>query len=230
MREQTLKIDERRFISITAKVIYEMSPLYQPRNIETIMKEAQKKFKDASVVTDYAGGEVYFRNEKDLRQFVKQLLFSIPEFKQLNLSQAKIDAGITDPDAPANKSQVYIDLITNNQEKWYRDFVDTWACTRNIANELISYYENIKDCLTCNNTDPDRCKTCYLNSEFTDNYVSTNTEKELKGVFTRGCRNTCPKGNYICCSDCEEFEECNIKEFKCTDDPNKCGLLFVKEK
>ena len=138
---EKVQITKRDVIHTVSGVLYEMSPSHKPRRIDEIIERCCK-FCDERI-----GDEFVIRlDEKEVWDFVKDMIYYFKPFRQLNLSQAELDNGITDCDDPNRKGGFaacfvghddngnVVSIETTND---YSDFIDLDAAVQNIVAELI---------------------------------------------------------------------------------------------
>ena len=138
---EKVQITKRDVIHTVSGVLYEMSPSHKPRRIDEIIERCCK-FCD-----DRIGNEYLIRlDDKEVLDFVKDMIYDFEAFRQLNLSQAEIDNGITDCDDPNREggfAACFVghddngDVVSIETTKNYNDFIDLDAAVQNIVAELI---------------------------------------------------------------------------------------------
>ena len=138
---EKVQITKRDVIHTVSGVLYEMSPSHKPRRIDEIIERCCK-FCD-----DRIGNEYLIRlDDKEVLDFVKDMIYDYEAFRQLNLSQAEIDNGITDCDDPNREggfAACFVghddngDVVSIETTKNYNDFIDLDAAVQNIVAELI---------------------------------------------------------------------------------------------
>ena len=116
------------FIKYTIGEIYYLAPNHKPRAIDEITAEIIARFKDGC---EQVGDDFFFHNVelKDLKQFISDILMPIDKFRELNLSQREVDAGIGVDDDERDKF-TFVDRYTSIPE--YDNFIDLDACIQNI--------------------------------------------------------------------------------------------------
>lgn len=172
-----ITLSKRRLIKCCMRVIYEMAPNNNPRNIDNI-REYIVDF-CTNNITDY---ETKIEDNK-LLKYIKDMLFSCVEFTQLNISQDKWDKGMRDPFCKENSGFSFTAIGHDKdgvpskiiQSKDYFDFIDLDACVQNITYEIKLDEQNDKDCFLCKYakeyrsmepSDSETCKTCTLNPNY----------------------------------------------------------------
>ena len=95
---EKVQISKRDVIQTVIGVLYDLAPLHKPRRIDEIIEQCCK-FCDERIGDEF----VIYLSEKEVWDFVKDMIYDFEAFRQLNLSQAEIDNGITDCDDPNRK-------------------------------------------------------------------------------------------------------------------------------
>lgn len=182
---EKVKITKRDVIHTVSGVLFDMAPSHKPRRIDEIIEQCCK-FCD-----DRIGNEYVIRlDDKEVWNFVKEMIYGFEAFRQLNLSQAELDNGITDCDNPNRKGgfAAYFvghdddgDVVSIETTNDYDNFIDLDAAVQNIVSELIWRSVNSNDCMFCKNAkeyysnEPsgcDECQACIHNPNYKNNYVS----------------------------------------------------------
>ena len=182
---EKVKITKGNVIHTVSGVLYDLAPSHKPRRIDEIIEQCCK-FCDERI-----GDKIVIRlDEKEVWDFVKDMIYDFEAFRQLNLSQAEINNEITDSDDPNRKGGFaacfvghddngnVVSIETTND---YNDFIDLDAAVQNIVYELIQRNVNSTDCMLCKyakeycSCEPsgcDECQTCIHNPKYKSNYVS----------------------------------------------------------
>ncbi len=129
-----IPISLNEFIRCSIGEIYVLAPKYNPRHIDEILQGIIENFKKdcKHVGSDFFYHEVEIQN---LTKFVKDILFPIQKFRDLNLSTNEYRQGISVDDE--NRSQfAFVSRYNTISED--DDFIDLDACIRNIVDSL--YY------------------------------------------------------------------------------------------
>lgn len=192
LQNKRMIFTQRNIIGPVVSTLYKMAPRHQPRKIDVIVdkliaayqEEINKMVKNGNIRSnrDFLRFTLF-----DAQNWLAKALLNIQEFRDLNLSQNEIDAGIAVDDP--NRPEYHITSIyTQDDIYWKRDFIDLDAAIRNINVAL--YYEKVNDidCFGCKheaaktkvitgetNVLPEICKTCgRLNmiELYSDNYSS----------------------------------------------------------
>lgn len=147
--------------SVSANLYY-MAPKNSPRNIETIMNKFYNELMNDSDIR-------YLNSSKDFLYFdlsidemadkIENTLYNIQEFRDLNLSQNEIDAGITVDDPNRPKYNFISAYDSRDENYWKDDFIDLNAASNNIKRDLLIRTSNTIDpCCTCvNKSNPHKC-------------------------------------------------------------------------
>lgn len=121
----------------TAAAIYCLAPRHQPRKMEYIMSKfvsrMQKHEQVKSVGTEGTEKFYYFETDFDgIRAIIKDILFGIREFRELNLTQNEYEAEV-DPDDPNRGCYVFTSRYdVYPEDHWRDDFIDLDAAIQNI--------------------------------------------------------------------------------------------------
>lgn len=235
MRKETIVLYERDFAYCLAGQLFEQAPNRKPRKAEVIMQKALESFNNYETHAVIFGDMHKVSIEKgELYKFCDKLLKEIPEFNELNLTQNEIDKGITlDDDRPSFQFTSRYDKKDENS--WRDDFIDLDAFIQNLVFHLNQRLDLNNDCFLCINQDEssentlssgqsDKCKTCKINPNFTNNYE---TCRQPKGKYTMACNFDCYKAKYICCIECDDKDNCT---HKCDSTPDKCNNVTCSTK
>lgn len=125
-------INGSNLIGIVAYQAYYLAPKHKPRKIEVIMDKVYEYIKenfDEPIQWDntFRTKEV---EDKDVYGFIKNMLFSIQEFKELNLTQNEYDRGGTESGCLAKFISRYTVI---KEENWKDDFIDIDAFVQNVC-------------------------------------------------------------------------------------------------
>lgn len=226
MRKETIGISERNLMFAVAGQLFDQAPNRQPRKAEIIMRKVRDVFrKGAQNQNEF----YYVRIESGkLYDWLKDILFAIPEFQELNLSQVEFENGVKVGDGSRAKFNFTSRYDVYNSESWKSDFVDLDAFVRNACNMLFAVMELEKDCFGCVHQDDnnsstlacgndDECKTCSVNPNLKDNFKCS---RRPRGKYTFACKYDCFKNRYICCEECDEKEACY---HRCDGKSADCG-------
>lgn len=225
MRKETIMVSERDLMFVVGGQLFDQAPNRYPRKVETIMQKLRDTFRSEA----YNDNEYYTVTiESDnLYDWLKDKLFSIPEFQELNFTQEEYEKGVSaDDDRPKFTFITRYDAY--DSESWRKDFIDLDAFVRNAYNRLFIVMESDADCFCCIHQDKtaesildcgrsDFCKGCSVNPNLKNRYEG---HRQPRGKFTFACKYDCFKHRYICCEECDEKEECN---HRCDSKSADCG-------
>lgn len=172
---EKFRVSNSTLIEAFTGVIYRMHPYNKPENFDKII-DALLKYLDSKAET-HNGRKLTFilleyESINDFEKKLREFLFGIKEFRQLNISKKLKDAGVEDINDDRNKGIKFSDKHSiETEDERYTDFIDLDACVQNIAlavNRIIQFNE---DCFLCKYAkeygsmkpgDP-RCDTCICN-------------------------------------------------------------------
>lgn len=168
-------VTNKQLIEAFTGVIYRMHPYHKPENFDKIM-DALLKHLDTKAET-HKGKKLTFiileyKSINDFKKKLKEFLFEIKEFRQLNISKKLKDVGVEDIDDDRNKGIKFSDSHSvETEDERYIDFVDLDACVQNIVFSIDRIIQFDEDCFLCKYAkeygsmepgDP-RCDTCICN-------------------------------------------------------------------
>lgn len=172
---ENFRITNRQLIKSVTGTIYAMHPYHKPENFDKIM-DALLKFLDSKAEV-HKGKKLTFimleyESIDDFKKKLKEFLFGIKEFRQLNISKKLKDAGVEDIDDKRN-SGIKVSTIydVDTEDERYTDFIDLDACIQNIVFSVDRIIQFDEDCFLCKYAkeygsmepgDP-RCDTCICN-------------------------------------------------------------------
>lgn len=220
MRKATIHLTERTLMCLIGGQLFNQAPNRQPRKAEIIMT----KFRDSFREKAHNDNEYYSIaiEEKESQKFIKDLLFNIPEFKELNLSQVEFDNGISVDDESRAKFKFSSAYDKYTTESWKTDFIDLDAFIQNIMYAIGIANKNENDCFCCIHEDTISCNDCCINPKFKMNYECS---RNPKGKYTISCKYNCYRSRQICCDECSDKESCDEK---CGSSSKDCGLTINK--
>lgn len=231
MRQKTILVTERNLLLAIGGQLFDQAPNRQPRKAETIMK----KVRDAFRLNDKCHNDNEFYSmrlsEGEVYQFIKDMLFAIPEFQELNLSQIEYENGVSVDDEIRGKFRFVTRYDKYDSESWKSDFIDLDAFVQNAERMFWTIYDSEQDCFGCVNQpinsestlacgNSEKCNSCLVNPNYTNNYES---RRFPRGKYTFACKYDCPKNRYICCEECDEKDDCKDR---CSSKSNGCGLAM----
>lgn len=220
MRQECICISERTLMFCIGGQLFEQAPNRQPRKPEIIMQKVRDAFRKGA----YNDNEYYtlLVPKKELTKYIKDLLFSIPEFVELNLSQNEFEQGILVDDESRGKYSFTSRYDVYNSESWKGDFIDLDAFIGNVIGNIYMVNDHDIDCFCCEKEKTEECNTCTINNNYSIKYKCS---REPKGEFTFACSYDCYKSKYICCEECKAKDTC---EKKCDSNSKDCGLAINK--
>lgn len=234
MRKESICISERNLMYAVAGQLYDQAPNRQPRKADEIMRGVQSNFRNDSRCCN--DNEWYFINmEKDkIYEFIKSILTSIPEFRELNLTQNEFEAGVSVDDENRPDLKLTTSYDKNSADSWRDDFIDLDAFVQNVNRHLFDVMDIESDCFLCIHQDKDskstlacgsgeKCKSCRVNPNLTNNFECG---RRPKGEYTFACKYDCPKSLYICCEECGDKETCDSV---CGSHSEDCGLAINRK-
>lgn len=232
MRKETIRISERDLMFVVGGQLFDQAPNRQPRKAETIMQKLRDAFRSEA----YNDNEFYtVLVEKDaLYNWMKDKLFSIPEFQELNLTQIEFEKGISVDDESRPKYCFTTRYDVYDSESWKSDFIDLDAFVRNVHRRLVNIIDTEEDCFCCIHQDKscksaldcgnsDLCKECLVNPNLKNHYECS---RYPKGKYTFACKYDCFKNRYICCEECDDKDSCS---HKCDADSDLCGNVINRK-
>ena len=172
---EKFRVSNNQLIEAFTGVIYRMHPYHKPENFDKLMDTLLEHL-DTKAET-YKGKKLTFivleyESIDDFKKKLKEFLFEIKEFRQLNISKKLKDADVEDIDDKRNsgiKFSTRLDIDTEDER--YTDFVDLDACIQNIVFSVNRIIQFDDDCFLCKYAkeygsmepgDP-RCDTCICN-------------------------------------------------------------------
>lgn len=168
-------VTNKQLIEAFTGVIYRMHPYHKPENFNKIMDALLERL-DTKAKT-HNGKKLTFiileyESINDFKKKLKEFLFEIKEFRQLNISKRLKDAGVEDIDDKRNSDiKVSTRYDVNTKDERYTDFIDLDACVQNIVFSVDRIIQFDDDCFLCKYAkdygsmepgDP-RCDTCICN-------------------------------------------------------------------
>lgn len=226
MRKETIRISERDLMFVVGGQLFDHAPNRQPRKAEIIMQKIRDAFRSEA----YNDNEFYTASVEldSLYSWMKDKLFSIPEFQELNLTQKEYENGISVDDESRPKFCFTSRYDVYDSESWKSDFIDLDAFVQNAHRRLLNIMETEQDCFLCIHQDQSNghtldcgdsqfCKECLVNPNMKNHYEG---RREPRGKYTFACKYNCFKSRYICCEECDEKEQCN---HRCDGESGNCG-------
>ena len=176
---EIFRVTNSQLIEAFTGVIYRMHPYHKPENFDKLM-DALLEHLDTKAET-YKGKKLTFivleyESINDFKKKLKEFLFEIKEFRQLNISKKLKDAGVEDIDDKRNSGIVFSTRYDiNTEDDRYKDFISLDACIQNIVRSIDRITQFDEDCFLCKYAkeygsmepgDP-RCDTCICNPNVT---------------------------------------------------------------
>lgn len=172
---EKFRVSNSTLIEAFTGVIYRMHPYNKPENFDKII-DALLKYLDSKAET-HNGRKLTFilleyESINDFEKKLREFLFGIKEFRQLNISKKLKDAGVEDINDDRNKGIKFSDRYSvETEDKRYTDFVDLDACIQNIVCSVDRIIQFDEDCFLCKyakeygSIEPgnQRCDTCICN-------------------------------------------------------------------
>lgn len=226
MRKETIRISERDLMFVVAGQLFDQAPNRQPRKAEIIMHKLRDAFRsEANNDNEYYTVTI---EPDNLYNWLKDKLFSILEFQELNLTQQEYENGVSVDDDSRPEFAFTTRYDVYDSESWRNDFVDLDAFIRNVCGRLYLIMESDDDCFRCIHQyknwgstldcgESDVCKECSVNPNLKNHYESC---REPRGKYTFACKYDCFKNRYICCEECDDREECDRR---CNGKSADCG-------
>lgn len=172
---EKFRVSNSTLIEAFTGVIYRMHPYNKPENFDKII-DALLKHLDSKAET-HNGKKLTFimleyESINDFEKKLKEFLFEIKEFRQLNISKKLKDEDVEDINDDRNKGIKFSDRHSvETEDERYTDFIDLDACIQNIVYSVNRIIQFDDDCFLCKYTkeygsmepgDP-RCETCTCN-------------------------------------------------------------------
>lgn len=226
MRTETVCVSERILMFVIAGQLYDQAPNRQPRNADEIMRKVKENFRNNPLcVNDNEYFTIRVENDK-VYKFFEDILFSIPEFRDLNLTQIEYENGVQVDDENRGKYHFISRYDVYDSESWKSDFIDLDAFIQNVTRMFWIIHNSEYDCFLCINQpkdksvlacgESDKCTNCLVNPNLKNNYEC---RRQPKGDYTFAYKFDCYKSRYICCEECDDKETC---EQKCNGNPDDC--------
>ena len=152
-----------------------MHPYRKPENFDKLMDALLKRLDTKAEI--HKGKKLTFimleyESINDFKNKLKEFLFEIKEFRQLNISKKLKDTGVEDIDDKRNSGSKFSTRYdVDTEDERYTDFIDLDACVQNIVFSVDRIIQFDEDCFLCKYAkeygsmepgDP-RCDTCICN-------------------------------------------------------------------
>lgn len=172
---EKFRVSNSQLIEAFTGVIYRMHPYHKPENFDKLIDVLLKRLDTKAEI--HKGKKLTFilleyESINDFKKKLKEFLFEIKEFRQLNISKKLKDAGVEDIDDKRNSGiKVSTSYDVNTEDERYTDFVDLDACIQNIVFSVDRIIQFDEDCFLCKyakeygSMEPGdlRCDTCICN-------------------------------------------------------------------
>jgi hypothetical protein len=134
-KPETLFVSEKALLSAIAYWGVAQCPTVYPRKLSTVLyKMYEIVCKEFTELPDFEGfHHRYFKDWKELKDWLYGTLYKIPEFVDWNLSEEEIKAGIKVDD---ESREGYVFTSAYNTIPSQHDFIDLDACIQNIVSTL----------------------------------------------------------------------------------------------
>ena len=139
-------IKKREVINAVTGVLYDLHPYHHPEGIDAIIDKIDEFYETSELVKHKKFLEI--SEICEFENIIGELLKSIPEFNQLNISRKLKDEGVTDPDDPKNKGFIVTSIYDKNDDR-YTDFIDLDAAIQNITHQIFAIKQYDDDCFLC---------------------------------------------------------------------------------
>lgn len=219
MREKTIKVLERDIVFAITGSIYAQAPNHTPILVDVINKKFLNEFRKIAKLN--FGEYVLVETEKNFSKILKDILYGIPEFQNLNLSKRERDKNISFHDT--NRPSYGFDYLYKVAD-WENDFIDLYSLLSNIENNFYMMIDCNSECVGCIHTNSDKCKNCFVKALEKPSYYES--LRMPKGEYTFACKYDCVYSKYICCEECNKNNEC---ESVCTSSCLTCGNAINKK-
>jgi hypothetical protein len=164
-----IHISNREIINAVAGNIYSMHPYHLPEGIDKIMGHLVKimdETPDSCGVINNTFKLFKFQDFTEFRNWLKNILEQVSEYKQLNVSKALKEKGVKYDD-PENEGFRFTSRYTQETlDDRYTDFIDLDALIGNICIHIDRLQQMGDDCFLCKyakeygSTKPSECDKC----------------------------------------------------------------------
>lgn len=114
---------------------YRMAPNHTPRKIEVVMDKA-KNYLTEHLEQPFNLDKTFWSRgfeRKDVYGFIHDMMFSIPEFQEWNLSQIEYEKGISVDDENRSEFSFSSRYDVRDENFWKDDFIDLDAFVNNVC-------------------------------------------------------------------------------------------------
>lgn len=138
-----------QLVKAVSGCIYEIAPNHAPRKMDVIMSKLVSKLRShTDTETLFEGYNTFYFIHSDfqgIEQLLREVLWDIPEFLELNLTQNEYEDGVKVDDEDRNDGIVFVTRCGSGMLDWRNDFIDLDAV---IQNAIYSLKLEVKDSLT----------------------------------------------------------------------------------
>lgn len=123
------------FVGAIAYNAYRMAPNHAPRKIEIVMEKVRNYLREnleQPLKTDKTFWSKGFE-PKEVYGFIRDMMFSIPEFKEWNLSQIEYEKGISVDDETRSEFSFSSRYDIRDEDFWKDNFIDLDAFVNNVC-------------------------------------------------------------------------------------------------
>lgn len=138
-----MTITLHNLIGIIAGEAYTLAPNHSPRKIEIVMDKVRNYLKDnlnQPIPYDKSFYCKEFEEDK-IYGFIHDMMFSIPEFLEWNLTQIEYEDGISVDDESRPKFCFVSGYDVIEEDDWKNDFIDLDAFVQNVCYKVKILYE-----------------------------------------------------------------------------------------
>lgn len=156
--------------------IYQIAPRYMPRNMNAIVAKFLRAFRQRKETVECLGHYTISGKYNEILPIIQEILFEIPEFQELNLTEREYQYG----QAPQDEGKLNV-AFTSRYDRdtplsWYDDFIDLTAVMQNFSRYLWNFIDDDnRTCLDCQynpKTTPEICAHCIKNPMLVDKFES----------------------------------------------------------
>ena len=173
-----IRISNKAIINGVAGTIYEMHPYHGSIEVSNIISQLSDYLDSLTDCCGHKNGTFKIFQFNDWETFdcwISDFLFSLEDYKLLNVSKKLREQGVTEDDGITFTSRYDEDKLDSR----YSDFIDLDACIRNICNQIQRTEEYNEDCFLCKYakeygstecSESEKCNFCLLNPKFKFNH------------------------------------------------------------
>ena len=138
-------ITEYDLMYVIGGQLFKQAPNSQPRNVEIIMTKFRDKFREKA--NNHNQFYSLYIEVDHIKDFIEDILLSIPEFRELNLSQIEYENKVSVDDESRAKYRFYTAYDKNDSDSWKNEILDLDAFMQNIMCSLNRTEEDKNDCI-----------------------------------------------------------------------------------